>query len=66
MSKISLVKISQITGDLVTFTDYELGLLYARSGDKTQSKHHLGTVLSGKSLVQKLEKGKYSMEVRLL
>lgn len=50
--------------DLVSFTDYELGLLYARSGDKVQSRHHLDTVLSGKSLVHKIEKGKYSMEVR--
>jgi len=51
---------------VVYYAHYELGLLYARSGDKTQSRHHLETVLSGKSLVRKTEKGKYSMESNLL
>lgn len=44
--------------------DYELGLLCACTGDIKSTKEHLDLVLSGKPLVQKPEKGKYSMEVR--
>lgn len=46
--------------------DYELGLLYACTGETKESKSHFDLVLSGKPLVHKTEKGKYSMEVRSL
>lgn len=51
---------------LVYYTHYELGLLCACTGDIKSTKEHLDLVLSGKPLVQKPEKGKYSMESNLL
>jgi len=51
---------------LVYYTHYELGRLYACTGDVEEARRHLDIILSGKVLVYKADKGKYSMESALV
>ncbi|KAF8312368.1 hypothetical protein DL93DRAFT_2115004 [Clavulina sp. PMI_390] len=51
---------------IIYYTHYELGLLYACAGNAKASKEHLDLVLSGKQLIPKAEKGKWSMQSSLL